>query len=259
MFFLDEKERIFSLMGIYRDQSRTGNRSRLLFWALVILLLMGTEVSAAVGSPEEAFKKSFPQIPAERISETAIQGVYEVIVGNEILYYAPGPDYLLLGEIVAKDGRNLTQEKIRELIAAKARNLPLDQAIRIGKGPQRVIEITDPDCPYCRQASAFFAGRTDVTRYIFFYPLPFHKDAEAKALYALCAKDQGKAYEEAMTGKLDDMKFPPCGDVRAEETLKKHKEVATRLGLSGTPFFLIGDSAVFGANIPLIENLLKSK
>jgi thiol:disulfide interchange protein DsbC len=258
MFCLQEKKGILNLMEFYRNLRRKGNLSELLFMALVILLFMGTEVSAAL-SPDEAFKKSFPQIPAERISETAIKGVYEVIVGNEILYYAPEPDFLLLGEIVTKEGKNLTQEKIRELIAAKAKNLPLDQAIRIGKGPHRVVEITDPDCPYCRQASAFFAGRTDVTRYIFFYPLPFHKDAEAKALYVFCAKDQGKAYEEAMTGKLDNMKFQPCKDARAEETLKKHKAVATRLGLSGTPFFLIGDSAVFGANIPQIENLLKSK
>jgi len=29
--------------------------------------------------------------------------------------------------------------------------------------------------------------------------------------------------------------------------------------LSGTPFFLVGDQAVFGANIPRIESLLKSK
>ncbi len=244
-------------MTIYRNKIKAGSRS-ILVMAFLFLLFMGTGISAA-GSPEEAFKKSFPQIPAEKISETALQGVYEVIVGNEIVYYAPGPDYLLLGQIVTKDGKNLTQERIREIIAAKAKDLPLDRAIKIGKGPQRVIEITDPDCPYCRQASAFFAGRTDVTRYIFFYPLPFHKDAEAKALYVLCAKDQGKAYEEAMTGKLDNMKFQPCKDAQAEETLKKHKEVANRLGLTGTPFFLIGDSAVFGANIPQIENLLKSR
>ncbi|OPY14911.1 MAG: putative thiol:disulfide interchange protein DsbC precursor [Syntrophus sp. PtaU1.Bin005] len=230
-----------------------------LFIALSILALPGGQALAAERSPNEAFKKSYPQIPAERISETAIKGVYEVIVGNEILYYAPETDCLLLGEIVTKEGKNLTREKIRELIAAKAKNLPLDSAITIGTGPHRVIEITDPDCPYCRQASAFFAGRTDVTRHIFFYPLPFHKDAEAKALYVFCAKDWGKAYEEAMTGKLDSMNFQRCGDSRAEETLRKHKEVATRLGLTGTPFFLIGDSAVFGANIAEIENLLKSK
>lgn len=226
---------------------------------LVTFFFLGAANSAAAGAVEDAFKKSFPRVPAERFSETPIKGVYEVQVGNEILYYAPESDCLLLGEMVTKEGKNLTQERIRELVVAKAKNLPLDQAVKIGKGPQRVIEVTDPDCPYCRKASAFFAGRSDVTRYVFFYPLPFHKDAEAKALYVLGAKDKGKAYEEAMTGKLDDMKFKPVKDARVNETLKKHKEVAALLGLSGTPFFLIGDQAVFGANIPQIESLLKKK
>jgi len=246
-------------MALYRNKGMTGSRIILFLMSLVLLLCMGVANSTAAGSPEEAFKKSFPQVPAEGMSETLIKGVYEVIVGNEILYYAPEPDCLLLGEMVTKEGKNLTQEKIRGLTAAKAKNLPLEQAVKIGKGPHRVIEITDPDCPYCRQASGFFSGRKDVTRFIFFYPLPMHKDAEAKSRYILCAKDQGKAYEEAMTGKLDDMKFKPCKDSRAEETLKKHKEVAAQLGLSGTPFFLIGDQAVSGANIPQFESLLKSK
>ncbi len=225
----------------------------------VLFLFWGTVNAVQAGTVEEAFKKSFPKVPGEGFSETPIKGVYEVQVGNEVLYYAPESDCVLLGEMVTKEGKNLTREKIQGLIAAKAKNLPLEQAIKIGKGPQQVIEITDPDCPYCRQASEFFAGRTDVTRYVFFYPLLFHKDAEAKALQVLCAKDQAKAYEEAMTGKLDDMKFKPCKDPKAEATLRTHKEAAAKLGLSGTPFFLIGDQPVFGANIPQFETLLKAK
>jgi thiol:disulfide interchange protein DsbC len=241
-------------MEICRNKAAAENLIKILFAIMFVLLLFAN--AAVAGSPEEAFKKSFPQIQAERLSETAIKGVYEVIVGNEVAYYAPEADLLILGQLITKDGKNLTQEKIIEIIAAKAKNLPLEAAIKIGKGPQRVIEVTDPDCPYCRKASAFFSARTDVTRYIFFYPLPIHKDAEAKALFVLCAKDQGKAYEEAMTGKLDDMKFKPCKNAKAEETLKKHKDVATRLGLTGTPFFMIGDRPVIGANLQLIENLL---
>jgi len=247
-------------MEMHGNKRMVGSLMKILFSVMLVMLLFaGAANYATAGATEEAFKKSFPRIPAERFSETPIKGVYEVLVGNEILYYAPDSDCLLLGEMVTKEGKNLTQEKIRELVVAKAKNLPLEPAVKIGKGPKRVIEITDPDCPYCRKASAFFSGRSDVTRYIFFYPLPFHKDAEAKVRYVLCAKDSGKAYEEAMTGKLDDMKFKPCKDAQVEKTLQKHKEVAARLGLSGTPFFLVGDQAVFGADIPKLESMLKAK
>ncbi|ABC78585.1 thiol:disulfide interchange protein [Syntrophus aciditrophicus SB] len=245
-------------MEMFTNRMAAARRTKILFMALVMLLACAVS-SAAAGSVEEAFKKSFPQIPAEQISETPVKGIYEVLVGNQILYYAPESDCLIIGAMVTKDGKNLTEEKIEKVIAAKAKDLPLDSAIKIGRGPHRVIEITDLDCPYCRKASAFFSGRSDVTRYVFLYPLSYHKDAEAKVMYVLCAVDQGKAYEEAMKGKLDDMKFKPCKDARAEETLKNHREIVSRLGLSGTPFFLIGDEAVFGADIPRIESLLKSK
>ena len=81
-----------------------------------------------------------------------------------------------------------------------------------------MIEITDPDCTYCRQASAYLSARNDVTRYVFFFPLPIHPNAEAKIRHIFCAADRARAYEEAMAGKLDDMKFKPCDDAAAAGT-----------------------------------------
>ena len=125
-----------------------------------------------------------------------------------------------------------------------------------------MIEITDPDCPFCRKASGFFATRTDVTRYVFFYPIAqLHPQAEAKARYVLCAKDQAKAYEEAMTGKLDEMKFKPCEDAAVGELVNLHKETGGKAGAGviGTPLFMIDGQVVKGANIAQIEKILGAK
>jgi hypothetical protein len=114
-----------------------------------------------------------------------------------------------------------------------------------------VIEITDPDCPFCRQASAFFSGRNDVTRHIFLYPLSsIHPNAEAKVRHIFCADDRARAYEEAMAGKLDDMKFTPCQNGEADNLLKAHKEIGDRVGVAGTgtPLFLIDGQEVKGIN-----------
>jgi thiol:disulfide interchange protein DsbC len=134
--------------------------------------------------------------------------------------------------------------------------------VKIGSGPHTVIEITDPDCPFCRKASDFFATRSDMTRYVFFYPIPeLHPKAEAKVRYILGAKDQAKAYEEAMTGKLDDMKFTPSDDAATVELFKIHKETGVKVGGAsiGTPLFLIDGQVVKGANIPQIEKILGAK
>lgn len=208
-------------------------------------------------SPEESFKKAFPHIPVSSVRPTEIKGVYEVVSENRIAYYAPEPGYLFMGDIVDKKGVNITANRRNELVAAKAKSLPLDKALKIGTGKQTIIEFTDPDCPYCRRASTFLGQKTDVTRYVFFFPLPMHKDAENKVRYVFCATDRAKAYEEAMQGKLDNQKYEACNKPEVDELVKAHKEAATRMGVSGTPFFIVNNKPVSGANFPQIDEALK--
>ena len=108
-------------------------------------------------------------------------------MGPNIIYFHPEKDLLMFGEIWTKDGKNMTAEKKGQARFARLKDLPLDKAVKIGNGRNKVIEFTDPDCPYCRKASAFLKGRKDVTRYVFFFPLPIHKEAEAHARYVLCS------------------------------------------------------------------------
>ena len=223
----------------------------------MLLITVSTPVLAA--TPEETFRKNFPNIPAESVSPTAVAGIYEIVSGGRVAYYAPGPEYLITGSLITRDGRNLTEDRGREILTRNLRKAPLEKALKIGDGPHTVIEITDPDCPYCRQASAYLSGRKELTRHVFFLPLPSHPNAEAKIRYVLGAADRVNAYEEAMTGKLDDMKFKPVRNDATEELLKAHKEIVARIGVTGTPLFLIDGQVVSGANIPLMEKILGAK
>jgi thiol:disulfide interchange protein DsbC len=207
-------------------------------------------------TPEESFQKNFPQIKFSGMSKTQIPGIYEVIAGSEIIYYSPEAGLVISGNIFTKDMKNLTNERRMNMLAQKLKNIPLDKAITVGNGKVSVIEFTDPDCPYCRKAAEFFAKRTDVTRHVFFLALPMHPNAKDKARYVLCAKDRARAYEEAMTGKLDDMKFAKCQNAAADETLTAYEKIAADVGIQGTPFFFIKGQTVAGANIPAIENIL---
>ncbi len=214
-------------------------------------------IPASAATLEESFKEDFPRIKAESIRPTAISGLYEVTSGGRIIYYAPGPKYLIQGPIINKKGENITQMSIMEIIGAKLKTIPLDKAIRIGTGMHQVVEITDPDCSFCRKASAFFADRKDITRHVFLLPASMHPNAKAKTLYIFGSDDKVKAYEEAMSGKLDDMKFSPCKSTQAENLLKEHQEIGRQVGVTGTPLFLIDGQAVLGADIAQIEKILK--
>lgn len=232
-------------------------RKKLMTLLLVSFALTLSPVCATSQTIEDNFKKLFPNIPVESISPTEIKGVYEIIAQNQIGYFAPEPGYLILGEIIDKNGANLTAKRRNENIALKARDLPLDKALKIGNGKNTILEFTDPDCPYCRRASSFLSQKTDVTRYVFFLPLPMHKDAENKVKYIFCANDTSKAYEEAMQGKLDNQKYEICKKPEIDELVKAHKDASKKMGISSTPFFIVNGRAISGANRPEIDKALQ--
>lgn len=232
-------------------------RNKLMTLLLVSFALTLSPVCATSQTIEDNFKKLFPNIPVESISPTEIKGVYEIIAQNQIGYFAPEPGYLILGEIIDKNGANLTAKRRNENIALKARDLPLDKALKIGNGKNKILEFTDPDCPYCRRASSFLSQKTDVTRYVFFLPLPMHKDAENKVKYIFCANDTSKAYEEAMQGKLDNQKYEICKKPEIDELVKAHKDASKKMGISSTPFFIVNGRAISGANRPEIDKALQ--
>src|SRR5664279_691226 len=122
---------------------------------------------------------------------------------------------------------------------ATAAEFDFSKAITIGSGPKEVVEFTDPDCPYCRKASKYFDGRSDVTRHVFFYPLPRHPKAKEKAQYILSQTDQASAYHEVMSGKMDAVRkfegITQKGTLLQEEQF----ETARSQKIDATPTFLI--------------------
>lgn len=234
-------------------------RKRLITLILIGFFLTLSPALAISQTIEDNFKKLFPHIPVESISPTEIKGVYEIIAQNQIGYFAPEPGYLILGEIIDKNGANITAKRRNENIASKAKNLPLDKAVKIGNGKNTILEFTDPDCPYCRRASLFLSQKADVTRYVFFLPLPMHKDAENKVKYIFCANDTAKAYEEAMQGKLDNQKYEICQKPEITELVKIHKDASIKMGISSTPFFIVNGKPISGANTPEIDKSLQQK
>ncbi|QEM67157.1 protein-disulfide isomerase [Geobacter sp. FeAm09] len=139
--------------------------------------------------------------------------------------------------------------------AASASGIDFDKAIIIGSGPKKVIEFTDPDCPFCRKAARYFAGRSDVTQYIFFWPLPRHPKAKEKAQYILSQHDKAKAYHEVMAGRLDGQQsfaVTPAG----VKLLEEQAEIARKNKVSATPTFMLFGRIIEGFDQKKIEEAL---
>lgn len=135
--------------------------------------------------------------------------------------------------------------------------LDLSKALKIGSGKTMVIEFTDPDCPFCRKAEAYFQGKAaQVTRYIFFIPLPSHPDSKAKIQYILSARDKERAYLEVIAGVVTKAKLKeitPEG-VRLQ---KEHEEIARMNKMTSTPTFMIYGRIVEGFDLKKLGPLLQ--
>jgi thiol:disulfide interchange protein DsbC len=208
-------------------------------------------------SIRQNLEKTFPQLKIDTIGESPVKGFYQITSGNQILFVNQD-GYLFYGNIWSPDGKNVTVEITEKLMAEKLKKLPLDKALVIGSGPKKVIEFDDPECPFSRKANEFLAKRTDVTRYVFLFPLKqLHADAEKKSLYILAQKDRGKAFLDVLAGRMDGKPLPDVDSQVAllEEIIK----IGQSVGIRATPTIWVDGIAVNGADIPRISALLEKK
>ena len=222
----------------------------------VMLVLAGAAfASPPTVTPEVAFRAAFPQVSPDSVSPSEIPGLYEVVSGQNILYYYPEKDLIVTGEIVGKDLKSRTAERRGALAATFVKSLPLDKAVKIGDGKKVVIEFTDPDCSYCRKASEYFTKRSDVTRHVFFAPIA-HPAAITKIQYILGAKNKAEAYDAMMVGQEIPASAKPASEA-VKALAREHLEMAQKAGIQGTPSFFVNGVQVVGADFKKLDELLK--
>lgn len=223
-------------------------------------------VAASVGATDLSaervrLQQIFPNLTISEFLASPVEGLFEVVVGDQVIYFDPKGENVVFGEIWDKRGKSLTAEKRKALrsatraaMSAKVQQLPLDKALKVGDGKNVVVEFTDPDCPYCRQLDDFWSKRTDVTRYIFFSPITkIHPNAAAKARYILANGEA--ALRDVYRGVLDarlDLDAPD-----KEERLAEHVEIARSAGIKGTPVMWVNGQYINGADFQAITNALK--
>lgn len=203
-------------------------------------------------------EKKFPKLEIISVAPTKVSGLFEVVSGPNVFYFDPKTETLIFGEMWDGNGKNLTATAREKITAGKVNVFAngLTKAIKIGSGKHQVIEIIDPDCPYCRKMAEFWKSRTDVTRYVFLLPLTsLHPRAEEKTDYIISSDNPQQALEDVLSGKHDSLPLPEYK--RNPEKIKGVAEVVASSRISGTPAYFIDGSFVNGANQQQILSLLK--
>ncbi len=221
-------------------------------------VLLGTLLATGAWADEASLKKAleaaYPKIKVHGVAKTPFNGMYEVFLGDEIIYTDEKLSFLIVeGRLIdAKTRKNLTAERMEELTKVDFNTLPLNQAIKVvkGNGSRKLVVFSDPDCPYCKQLEQqSLLGLNNVTIYTFLYPLEaLHPDAANKSKAIWCSPDRARAWQEWM---LNDQL--PKGNVACNTPVEETADLGRKLGVRGTPLLIFSNGKRVSGALPAQE------
>jgi thiol:disulfide interchange protein DsbC len=151
---------------------------------------------------------------------------------------------------------NLTEERLGILTAIKFDQLPLDLAFQMvrGNGKRKMAYFTDPNCPYCKHLEQELAKLTDVTIYLFLYPI-LSQNSQDKSRAVWCSKDRVKTWNDMM---LNDIAPPATG--ACNTPIEKILAFGRQKNIRGTPtlFFANGQRVSGAISSDQLNKLLDS-
>jgi thiol:disulfide interchange protein DsbC len=207
----------------------------------------------------QGIQKTFPKLQFEivRIEPTKAKGLCQIQLKigpqNHLLYADSQGEFLLAGNLHdSKTGRNLTQETVQllnRLTPEELQQLEPLTAFTLGQGKKMVYLVTDPQCPFCKQAESLvkkLIPKEDLSVRFLFFPLDSHKGAREQSISILC---DNKGIEGFDSGYRSDN--------QCSEGIKKVNNTIAFLqkkGVNSTPTFIFMDG-IYQSGVPTEEVL----
>lgn len=234
----------------------------ILLSSLLVSGLMGSAVAADdAATLRDHLASEYPGFTVDSIDPAPIDGVYEVVSGSDVMYITADGRYLLRGEMLdLVDNRNLTAEVQSRLkhqrVAAVAEDSMVVYEPADGEVEHVITVFTDTTCGYCRQLHEEMLDAIDEDgiklRYLMF-PRAGVDSAAADTLRDVwCADDPRAAMTAAKRG--EDV---PARPESCETPVATQVEVAREIGVTGTPYMLLGEEGPVFAGYRPREQLLE--
>lgn len=221
--------------------------SRILAFLLPILSILGCSQATGTGGEAAIRKNLAERVPAltqiDEVRATPMPGLYEVRIGNELLYSDAEGNFLIQGSLLdTRARRNLTEERLAEVTAIDFKDLQLDHAFTIvrGDGSRKLAVFEDPNCPYCKRFERDLEHVDNITIHTFLIPI-LGPDSTEKSRRIWCSADRVKAWDDWM---LHDVAPPQASCDTA--ALDANLAFARKHDITGTPTLVFAD----GRRIP---------
>jgi thiol:disulfide interchange protein DsbC len=195
----------------------------------------------------EGIQKTFPKLQFEiiRIDRTRMKGLCQIQLKigaqSHLLYVDAQGEFVLAGGNLyeLKTGINLTQEALQiltRLTPEELQQLESMTAFTLGQGKKMVYLVTDPQCPYCRQAESLLkklVEKEDLMVRFLLFPLDSHKGAREQCISILC---DNKGIEGYDSGYRSENQCPE-GIKKVESMI----DFMQKKGINSTPTFIFMD------------------
>ena len=206
--------------------------------ALVLAAPVLAQQDPAADRVKAELRKKITDATVDSVRKVPYGNLFEVTVGSELFYTDEKASFLLLGSIVdLKTRENVTETRMRQLSRVDFASLPLDSAVKIvrGNGSRKVAIFADPNCGYCKRFERDLLGISDITVYLFLYPI-LAPDSMQKSKAVWCAPDRGKAWIDYM---VRDISVPV--DTSCATPIDKNLEYGKSKRIQGTPTIFFED------------------
>ena len=212
---------------------------------------MASDVEATI---QQKLKQIIPDAPPAQITESPVDGLYQVIVGPNVIYMTGDAQFLFNGNLVDLNTRqNLTEAAKNN--ARKQALAAIDPATMIeypakGESKHTITVFTDVDCPYCKKFHKDVPELNEngiTVRYLAYPRSGVNTPSYTKMVSIWCAEDRAKALDASKTtGELPASKT-------CENPVKQHMAEAQNFGISGTPTLIFDDGQMVPGYVPAKE------
>jgi len=215
----------------------------------VTLILLTNFALADVSMIVDKLKPFFPEIKAENISTSELDGYYEVVLTDpwiDVMYISTDGKYVIQGAVTDLElMTNISTNRINsiklEILESISDN---DKIVFKAEDEKYVINVfTDVDCPYCVKLHGNMNQMNDLGITVKYLASPLeqlHPKAQSAMEKIWCAEDRALAIHNYKTKRyLPDS--PECLNPVAEQLA-----ISKQLGVNGTPSIFFEN----GTNLP---------
>ena len=216
--------------------------------SLAVLSLLACSLGSALAQ-EAAIRKNLaerlPNLPKiDEVSKTPMNGVYEIRINDSDIFYTDAEgNFLIQGKLIdTRTKRDLTEERVEKLSAIDFGALPLKDAFTVvrGNGKRKMAVFEDPNCSYCKRFEGDLQKVSDVTIYMFLYPI-LGPDSTDKSKNIWCAKDKAKTWLDLM------VRDQPVAKASCDTTaIERNVDFGRKHKITGTPTVFFAD----GSRVP---------